>query len=352
MTQFGVFLPNGSNGYMMSRACEPYPPTFEHNRAITLEAERQGLDFVLPMMKFRGFGGETGCWDACLDAFALSSALAAVTERITLLPTASMLALHPAVTARLVATLSDIAGGRCGINLITGWNKPEYAQMGLWPGDEYYTERYDYAAEYVKILRALWTEGRVDFKSEHFDLDDCQCYPVPKEHVPIVSAGQSPRGVAFCEEYADYRFMIGNPPVLDALRKQQISGAAKRNGSYLLIHLLVGETDAEAEDRGRAIIDRADTGAIHNMLASAAMDANTEGTSAALQAGLSRSMEDGNLAFGAHPVIHGSVETVAEKIDRIAEETDADGFMFAWVDYVEGVRMFGERIRPLLRCAA
>ena len=142
MTQFGVFLPNGSNGYMMSKACEPYAPTYEHNMAITLEAERQGLDFVLPMMKFRGFGGETGCWDACLDAFSLSSALAAITDRITMLPTASMLALHPAVTARLVATLSEIGGGRCGVNLITGWNKPEYDQMGLWPGDEYYDERY------------------------------------------------------------------------------------------------------------------------------------------------------------------------------------------------------------------
>lgn len=351
MTEFGVFLPNGSNGYMMSRACAPYSPSFEHNRAIAVEAEAQGLDFLLPMMKFRGFGGDTGCWDACLDAFSLSSALAVVTERITLLPTASMLALHPAVTARLVATLSEIAGGRCGINLITGWNKPEYAQMGLWPGDSYYTERYAYAAEYVKILRALWTDGRADFHSDHFDLDDCHCFPRPKHHVPIVSAGQSPRGVAFCEEFSDYRFMIGNPPVLDTLRDRKRAGTPVKTGSYLLFHLLVADSDAEAEARGRDIIAEADQAAIHNMLASAAMDANTEGTSAALQAGLSRSMEDGNLAFGAHPVIHGSPRTVADKIDRIAEETGADGFMFAWVDFVSGVREFGERIKPLLRCA-
>lgn len=351
MTQFGVFLPNGSNGYMMSRACEPYSPTFEHNKAITLEAEKQGLNFVLPMMKFRGFGGATGCWDACLDAFSLSSALAAITERIIFLPTASILALHPAVTARLVATLSDIGNGRCGINLITGWNKPEYDQMGLWPGDEYYADRYSYAADYARVLRSLWDKGRVDFQSKYFDLKDCQCFPRPKNHVPIVSAGQSPRGVTFCEEFADYRFMIGNPPVLEALRGQRASGKPKKNGSYLLFHLLVAETDAIAEEKGLEIIDLADHSAIQNMLNSAALDSNTEGTSAALQAGLSRTLEEGNLAFGAHPVIHGSPRTVASKIDRIAAETGADGFMFSWVDFVRGVSEFGEQIKPLLHCA-
>ena len=61
--KLGVFLPNGSNGYIMSKAIPPYMPTWELNRDITLEAERLGFDFVLSMMKFRGFGGETGYWD-------------------------------------------------------------------------------------------------------------------------------------------------------------------------------------------------------------------------------------------------------------------------------------------------
>ena len=39
------------------------------------------------------------------------------------------------------------------------------------------------------------------------------------------------------------------------------------------------------------------------------------------------------------------------KIDSIAEETGADGFMFAWIDYVQGVKEFGEKIKPLLSCA-
>jgi len=47
--KFGVFLPNGSNGYIISKAIPPYLPTWELNQAVTIEAERQGLDFVLSM---------------------------------------------------------------------------------------------------------------------------------------------------------------------------------------------------------------------------------------------------------------------------------------------------------------
>jgi hypothetical protein len=54
--KFGIFLPNGSNGYIISRASPQYSPTFEHNKAIAIEAERQGFHMILSMMKYRGFG--------------------------------------------------------------------------------------------------------------------------------------------------------------------------------------------------------------------------------------------------------------------------------------------------------
>ena len=69
--KFGVFLPNGSNGYIPSAASPVYEPTYQHNLEISVAAEKQGLDFVLSMMKFRGFGGETGYWDSCLESFTL-----------------------------------------------------------------------------------------------------------------------------------------------------------------------------------------------------------------------------------------------------------------------------------------
>ena len=139
--KFGVFLPNGSDGYVLSEAIEPYLPTFEHQKAIVFEAEKQGLSFALPMIKFKGFGGSTGFWDHCMEPFTLISALAAVTKTLQFIPTVALLALHPAYTARMMATLSNISKGRVGLNIVTGWNSAEYEQMDLWPGPQFYESR-------------------------------------------------------------------------------------------------------------------------------------------------------------------------------------------------------------------
>jgi len=50
--QFGIFLPNGSNGYILSKASPTYIPTYAHLLEITKESERFGLDFVISMIKF------------------------------------------------------------------------------------------------------------------------------------------------------------------------------------------------------------------------------------------------------------------------------------------------------------
>ena len=65
-------------------------------------------------------------------------------------------------------TIDSISHGRFGVNLVTGWQKAEYDQMGLWPGEEHYTNRYDMLAEYAQILRELWDTGVSDFKGELF----------------------------------------------------------------------------------------------------------------------------------------------------------------------------------------
>ena len=48
--------------------------------------------------------------------------------------------------------------------------------------------------------------------------------------------------------------------------------------------------------------------------------------------------EDGNMAFMGFPVICGSFETVARKIDKIADETGIDGMLFSWADFVGGLK--------------
>lgn len=353
--KFGVFLPNGSNGYIPSTASPIYLPSWQHNLDITLEAERQGLDFVLSMMKYRGFGGESGYWDACLESFTLMSGLAAATSKIGLFPSVTLLAHHPAVCARMIATIDQISGGRCGLNIVTGWNKPEYVQMGLWPGDDYYERRYELAAEYLSIVKTLWRDGRITHHGDFYSVDDCTVTPHPGRELPIVCAGQSPRGAAFTAAMGNHNFVMAHPSRLRAIVdgvRAEATKHGRRVGTYALLGLIIAPTDAEARRIGEDIIAGADKGAIANILASAAMDTNIGGTADRMKEALSLPLEDGNIAFMSFPVVHGSPATVASKLDDIAAETGIDGMLFSWPDFVPGIRDFGEKVLPRLRMAA
>lgn len=85
------------------------------------------------MIKLRGFGGKTEFWDHALESFTLMSALAAVTTKIKLFASTAILTLPPAIVARMAATIEDVAPGRFGVNIVTGWQQAEYTQQGLWP---------------------------------------------------------------------------------------------------------------------------------------------------------------------------------------------------------------------------
>lgn len=351
--KFGIFLPNGSTGYIPSTNAPRYHPTFAHNLAISQAAEDVGLDFVLSMMKFKGFGGASHYWDECLESFTLMAGLAAATRTIQLFPSVTLLSTHPAVAARMVATIDDISGGRCGLNIVTGWNKPEYTQMGLWPGDQYYDRRYDYASEYMAILKQAWATGEASFSGEFFTVEQCSVRPRPGREIPIVCAGQSPKGIDFTARHGDHSFVIAHPPALAQIVERMRASAAKTGrkvGVYGLFHMIIGDSDEQARRLGEDIVAGADPVAIGNILGSAALDTNTGGTSDRMKAGLSMSMEEGNLAFMGIPVLHGSPRTIAMRIDEIAEQTGVDGLLFSWPDFVDGTRQFGERVMPLLTC--
>jgi pyrimidine oxygenase len=347
--KLGIFLPNGRNGYILSKATNLFNPTFQHNKDISIAAEQNGFDMVLSMMKYRGFGGETGYWNACLETFTLMAGIAAVTNRIELFPSVTLLAHHPAIVARMVATIDDISNGRCGLNVVTGWNKPEYAQMSLWRGDAHYNDRYDLAKEYVNALKALWENGQVSYHSNNYHLEDCACFPQPKHKIRIVAAGQSPAGLQFVADIGDRNFVTaGFAQIKEIDRRLKSSAAAKGRtvGTFACIQIIAADTDREAADITNRLIEEADTAAIANFVSSAKLDTNQGGISEYMRTSLNRAPEEGNIAFMGMPVVHGSYKRVAERLDKIADETGIDGAMFSFPDYVSGIRTFGSKIIP------
>jgi len=350
--EIGVFIPIGNNGWLLSENAPQYKPSFDLNKQITQSAEKHGLDFVLSMIKLRGFGGKTEFWDHNLESFTLMSGLAAVTSRIKIYATAATLVMPPAIVARMAATIDSISGGRFGVNLVTGWQRPEYSQMGLWPGDEHFANRYDYLAEYATILRELWGTGRSDLKGKYFQMDDCRLSPRPQADVKLICAGSSNAGMAFSAQYADYNFCFGmgvNTPTAFAPTVDRMRVAAEKTGrdvsSYVLFMIIADETDEAARAKWEHYKAGADQEAISWLGVQGAAD--------------TKSGSDTNVRQMADPVsavninmgtLVGSYETVARLLDEVPTVPGTGGVLLTFDDFVKGVEDFGTRIQPLMKC--
>jgi pyrimidine oxygenase len=348
--EIGVFIPIGNNGWLLSENAPQYRPTFELNKQIVLAAENYGLDFALSMIKLRGFGGKTEFWDHNLESFTLMAGLAAVTSRIKLFATSATLVMPPAIVARMASTIDSISNGRFGLNVITGWQRPEYSQMGLWPGDEYFAKRYQYLSEYVEVLRELWTTGRSDFKGQFFTMEDCRLSPQPQADVKIICAGQSDAGLAFTAKYADYNFALGkgvNTPTAFAPVNERLKAATDKTGrsvaSYLLFMIIADETDNAAMAKWEHFKAGADHEAIAWLAQQGAAD-KTSGADTNIRqlADLTSAV---NLNMG---TLVGSYASIARMLDEIAMVPGTGGVLLTFDDFVKGVTSFGERIQPLM----
>jgi pyrimidine oxygenase len=347
----GVFIPIGNNGWLLSETAPQYMPSFDLNKEIVLRAERCGLDFALSMIKLRGFGGKTQFWDHNLESFTLMAGLAAVTTRIKLFATAASLVMPPAIVARMASTIDSISRGRFGLNLITGWQRPEYSQMGMWPGDEYFSRRYDVLSEYVQILRDLWETGVSDRKSEFFQMNDCRLSPRPQADMKIICAGQSTAGMEFSAKYADYNFCLGkgvNTPKAFAPAAERLIEATAKTGrrvtTYVLIMIIADETDATAEAKWELYRAGVDHEAVAWLGLQGAVDTRSGADTNVRQ--LADSSFAVNLNMG---TLVGSYATVARMLDEMAEVPGTEGVLLTFDDFVKGVEDFGARIQPLMK---
>ncbi len=349
--EVGVFIPIGNNGWLLSENAPQYRPSFALNKEVVLGAERHGFDFALSMIKLRGFGGKTEFWDHNLESFTLMAALAAVTTRIRLFATAATLVMPPAIVARMAATIDSVAPGRFGVNLVTGWQRPEYAQMGMWPGDEHFARRYDYLAEYVTILRELAETGRSDFEGAFFHMEDCRVSPRPSAPLKVICAGQSEAGLGFTAKHADYNFCFGKgvntptafgsvPSRLAAMRHD----SGRRVGTYALFMIIAADTDDAARATWQHYKDGADEGAIAWLGLQGAADTRSGADTNIRQMADRESAVNINMG-----TLVGSFERVAAMLDEIAAMDGVDGVLLTFDDFPRGIDAFGRRIQPLMR---
>ena len=129
---------------------------------------------MLPIARWKGFGGKNRVREHSFETFTWAAGLAAATERIGLFMTVHVPLVHPLYAAKALATVDHISHGRAGLNIVCGWNPKEFGMFGT-PLVE---KGYDQAAEWIGIVEKLYASDEpIDFDGAYYHLKEAVSRP-------------------------------------------------------------------------------------------------------------------------------------------------------------------------------
>jgi probable F420-dependent oxidoreductase len=146
-------------------------------------------------------GGGDVVYRSVLDPLLSLTYAAAHTERIRLgVAVLNAPFISPTYLAKQASTLDVLSGGRFDLGLGTGWSPMEFQATGA---DQ--ARRGSRVAEYVKVLRELWSEGPTRFEGEFYTVPESRMEPKPVQQggPPILLGGSVPAALARAGRLAD-----------------------------------------------------------------------------------------------------------------------------------------------------
>ena len=343
----GTFSSNCSSGMTVTKVAERWDNGWDNNLALARMLDAAGIDFMLPIARWIGYGGETDFHHSVLEPMTWATALLASTERLTVFATMHAAAHHPVIAAKQLATADQVGHGRIGLNVVAGWNRPEYEALGLTLPDDHET-RYGYAQEWLDVLERLWTsEAAFDWRGEHFDLKRVMGAPRPVDgRPPILNAAGSAEGRAFAVRNADFLFT----PAIDLARsteevaqlKAQARGVGREIGVLTFAHVCCRPTEREAREyHDWYAHENADWEAVDNLVD--LQFANARSFPHDLLALIRDRMAAGH---GGFPLI-GTPAQVASGIVQLAEAGFA-GTTLSFLDYAAEFPFVRDELLPIL----
>lgn len=344
--KLGTFSSNCSSGMTVSKLPERWDNSWDNNLKLGQMLDAAGIDFMLPIARWIGYGGETDFHGGVLETVTWATALLASTENISVFATVHTTANHPVVVAKQIATMDQVSHGRVGLNVVAGWNKPEYDALGLdLPAD--HEGRYAYAQEWFDIVQKLWTaREHFDWDGEYFKLKGVKGNPWPVNGaVPILNAAGSGQGREFATKNANYLFT----PAIDLERskteiaelKAQAEAKGRDVGVLTFSHVICRETEAEAQEYRDHVMENIDWEAAENLVN--LQFAHAQSFPHDLLAQIRNLMA---LGHGGYPLV-GTPTQVAEGLIRL-HDTGFAGSTLSFVDYVAEFPLFRDEVLPIL----
>jgi len=197
--------------------------------------------------------GTSSPWQEQLTAVAF---LAAKTSRIGFHTSVMVVPHRPAVlTAKVLATIDWLSGGRLSVGIGAGWMKEEFEAIGAPPFDE----RGAVTDEYIRAFRELWTNPNPSFDGRYVKFSNVTFEPKPG-HIPIWVGGESGPALRRAAKLGDGWYPIGSNPQfpLDTLpryrnavqRVRQLASEAGRDPETLQLGYRTFESCVGAAAKG------------------------------------------------------------------------------------------------------
>ncbi|HTV23177.1 MAG TPA: dimethyl sulfone monooxygenase SfnG [Polyangiaceae bacterium] len=345
--KFAYWVPNVSGGLVISDIEQRTSWDIDYNRKLARLAENSGFDYALSQIRFTaGYGAEFQH-----EPVSFSHALLAATERLKVICALLPGPWNPVLAAKQLATIDILTGGRVAVNVVSGWFKGEFRAIGE-PWLEH-DERYRRSEEFIRVLKGAWTQENFTFKGDFYRFDNYSLKPKPlsKPYPEIFQGGSSRAARDMASRVSDWYFTNGN--TVEGIKAQvdDIQAKALQNDHRVKIgvngFLIARETEAEARDVLKEIIDKANPEAVnafgHEVKQAGKASPEGEGNWA------KSSFEDlVQYNDGFRTNLIGTPEQVAERIVAL-KSAGVNLVLLGFLHYLEEVEYFGKRVLPLVR---
>jgi FMNH2-dependent dimethyl sulfone monooxygenase len=349
--KFAYWVPNVSGGLVVSKIEQRTDWGIEYNRELARLAENRGFEYALSQVRYMAsYGAEYQH-----ESTGFSLALLLATERLKVIAAIHPGLWQPGVFAKLGASADVLSGGRFAVNVVSGWFKGEFHALGE-PWLEH-DERYRRSEEFIRVLKASWTEDEAHFSGDFYNLHGYTLKPKPlqKPHPQIFQGGNSTAARQMAGRVSDWYFMNGN--TFDGVRAQieEVSGYARDAGRQpsrdirfgLNAFIVARDTQAEARAVVEEIIAKADREAVEGFGAAV----KQAGQSSSDGRGMWQDSEFKDLVQyndGFRSGLIGTPEQIARRIvdyRRLGVGLILGGFLH----FQEEIDYFGTRVLPIVR---
>ena len=346
--KLGIFSANCSSGQAITKIDERWDSSWDNNLEQAQLSDAAGLEFQLPIARWIGYGGATNFQNNVLETLTWAAGLLAATKDITIFATTHTGFHNPIIAAKQLATLDQIGHGRAGLNIVCGWNKPEYEALGCTLPNDHET-RYRLGQEWFDVVKKCWSDmdGDFDWDGEFFKHKGVHSFPKPVNGtIPIFNAGGSEQGKSFATRNADYLFT----PVIEheksrqdihALSQQAIA-LGREIGVFALTYVVCRPTQKEADEFHEYYArENADWEAVDRVIE--LMFANAESFPKDMIKLLRDRMAGGH---GGVPLV-GTPDTVVAELEKL-HEIGCAGATLSFVDFAKEFPYFRDEVLPRL----